>query len=118
MNDLTFNAILLTIAIQCDEDKKHFKHSRCQKHFYKLLSRFELHRCHQHISLSALLDPKESPWKRVLGLRNDKALITLTGWDFVKFKAILQSFKYFFDDYTQFTEGGTIEMLDKAIPQG
>jgi hypothetical protein len=51
-------------------------------------------------------------------LKNNHALITLSGLDFVTFKAILQSFKYYFDHYAPFTEGGTIEMLDEAIPQG
>ncbi len=42
----------------------------------------------------------------------------LTGLDFITFEEILKSFKYYYDNYTLFTEDGTIEMLDKAIPQG
>ena len=42
----------------------------------------------------------------------------LTGLDFVTFKAIFESFKYYYDKYTPFTEDGIIKMLDKAIPQG
>ena len=60
----------------------------------------------------------ESPWRRVLGSRNDQALITLTGLDVIAFKAILQSFKYYYDHYTPFIEGGTIQMLYEAIWQG
>jgi hypothetical protein len=38
--------------------------------------------------------------------------------DFVTFEAILESFKYYYDNHTTFTEDGTIKMLDEAIPQG
>ena len=118
MNNLTFDAILLTIAIQCDDKEKCFIHSRYQKSFYKLLSGIECHRCLRRIPRSALLYPEESQWRRVLGLRNNQALITLTRMDFVTFEAILESLKYYYDNHTTFTEDGTIKMPDEAIPLG
>lgn len=119
MDNLSFDAILLTVALQCDEaDKKRFIHSRYQKRFYRLLSRVECQRRLQRIPRSALLDPKESPWRRVLDSRNDQALITLTGFDFNSFNEILETFSVYYNSYTPFTQSGSIEMLDRTVKKG
>ena len=48
---------------------------------------------------------------QVLQSRNDQALITLTGLDFATLYIVVHPFQYFFDNYTPFTNNGTIVPL-------
>jgi hypothetical protein len=117
MNDLTFDTILLTNAFQCDDKGKTLHSFKLSDAFLQTFLYIERHRHLQRIPQSALLYPKESLWRRVLGLMNDQALITLTGLDFITFEGILESFKFYYDNYTLLTKAGTIKMLDEAVPQ-
>ncbi len=105
--------ILLLIAVEQDNTNLQdaFVHSQYQKWFLRQLSKTERRRRQHRIPRSALLSPLKSPWKRVLQSRNDQALITLTKLDFATLDIVVHPFQYFFNNYTPFTNDGTIVPL-------
>jgi DDE superfamily endonuclease len=51
----------------------------------------------------ALPNPTESPWQKVFESKDDGSLITVTGFDFTAFNALVAVFRPFFEGYTPWT---------------
>lgn len=87
--------LLLIVVEQDNTNLQHaFVHSWYQKWFLQKLSKTECRRQLDQIPRSALLSPPKSMWKRVLQSRNNQALITLTGINFVKLDMVVYPFQY------------------------
>ncbi len=86
--------VLLSFAL-CQGKKKGrptIKHAQYIKNFYKTLS-IEEQRCwYRKIPQCALILLKLSPWKKLLGLQNDQAFITMMGFDANSFDGLLEKF--------------------------
>ena len=88
------------------------KQSRYLQKFLKSLSKEERCLHSRKIPRASLLTLDMSPWRNLLALEVDQALIT-TGFDGVSFASLLQKFAPLFDDYTPFN---TSHILLKQDP--
>jgi len=77
---------------------------RYRKEFLKSLSKDEHHLCLKKITCASLFTLARSPWRNLLALHVDQALITMTGFNDVSFTSLLQKFAPLFDDYTPSTQ--------------
>jgi hypothetical protein len=73
------------------------QHSRYRKKFVKSLSKEECRLCLRKIHRASLLSLARSPWRYLLALQVDQALITVTGFDGTSFATFLQKFALLFD---------------------
>jgi hypothetical protein len=78
------------------------QHSRYRKEFLKNLTEEERRLCSRKIPRASLLSLAKSPWRNLLALQVDQALITMTDFDGVSFASLLQKFAPLFDNYTPF----------------
>ena len=80
------------------------RHLRYRHEFLKSLSNSKEKRClHlRKIPCASLLTLVRSPWRYLLALHVNQALITMTSFDGVSFASLLQKFALLFNDYTPF----------------
>ena len=101
--------VLLCLAhSQGKKGRAKFIHARYRKDFFKTLSIEERRRRYRKIPRCALIPLKLSPWRKLLGSRNDQAFITMMGFDAESFDKILVKFGPMFSGHTPFHDSGMI----------
>ena len=93
---LRFMLLQMTVT---DDSPVAKQHSRYLKRFMKSLSKEERRLCSRKIPRASFLTLAASPWRTLLASEVNQALITMTGFDGVSFKSLLQKFAPLFDDY-------------------
>ena len=98
-DDDIFDTTILLLAVLTVKNKG-FIHSRNRKIFHKSLS-LEMRRLRDRmIPRASLHDPIESAWHRLYLSLNDKALVTLTGFDHQAFRGLLRLFEPVYNLYS------------------
>jgi hypothetical protein len=107
---LRFMLLQMTVTDDLPVAKQHLRYL---KRFMKSLSEEERRLCSRKVPCASLLTLDMSPWRTLLASEVDQALITMTGFDGVSFKSLLQKFAPLFNDYTPFN---TSHILLKQDP--
>ena len=95
-----------------------FVHSRNRKIFYKSLSIEQRRKRYNRIPRVALVDPSDSPWRKLYLSQDDQAMITATGLDCSTFECLLSKFKPLYENLTPHSNNGKIEILKRKTGAG
>ena len=108
---------LLHQEAEANEDKRNERNKR-RKERWAALTDVERNERIRSMPRTSLLLPIDSPWHATYRSNSDRALITLTGLNFVAFNRLLNEFSTYFYAYTPYGKDGTIRLLRTTERRG
>ena len=118
-NDVAIMASILSLLLQEEEENdQRIQRNNKRKARWASYTPKERDERIRSMPRPSLLLPVDSPWLATYKSGSDRALITLTGLNFVAFERLHAEFKVYFDGYSPYGNDGRIRMTNPLETRG